>query len=89
MNLRKSKPLLPKMNNIVPRRARQMDALKNSLSSSGIKQGLAKGSLKAQGMVANPSIETKSRKNSAGEIINPTRGDVAAYNKKYRTIRFK
>jgi len=39
--------------------------------------------------VMNPSIKTKSKKNSMGEIINPTRKDVKKYNAKYKTVRFK
>ena len=40
-----------------------------------------------QPRVINPSIETTSKKNFMGEIINPTKEDIAKYNKKYTTIK--
>lgn len=35
------------------------------------------------------SIKTNSKMNKNGEIINPTKSDIANYNKKYQTIRYK
>ena len=46
-----------------------------------------KGILKNKVTPAN--FPTKSKKNSAGEIINPTKGDVNSFNSKFTTYRAK
>lgn len=34
----------------------------------------------------NPNIQTTSKKNKMGEIINPTKSDIQKYNTKYQTV---
>lgn len=48
-----------------------------------------KNEMERTGQYEGPSINTTSKKNKMGEIINPTKSDVSKYNAKYQTIKMK